>query len=273
MEILSYEFMQNAIYAAVLVSIICGIIGCLIVVNKIVFLAGGIAHAAYGGVGLAFFFGLPVLPSILGFTFSISTILSVATYKQREASDMITGALWAFGMALGIILIDITPGYNVNLMSFLFGSILAVSEADIVLMLILDVIILLLLIIFYKSFLTISYDFEFAKVKGINVGLLYFLMLLMVGFSIVIMIKVVGLILVIALLTIPSYIVGEKANTLGRMMLFSSILSSFFCLSGLYFSYIYNITSGASIIMVAVLSLIIFKFLSVTFQKIKKSLG
>ncbi|HAA02983.1 MAG TPA: hypothetical protein DCE18_06395, partial [Syntrophobacteraceae bacterium] len=130
MDLLQYEFMRNALWAGVLVSITCGIMGALVVVNRIVFISGGIAHAAYGGIGLAIFLGVSPLLGATLFSAVIALLMGVFTFENREGSDTIIGVMWAVGMALGVILIDLTPGYHRDLMSYLFGSILAVSKID-----------------------------------------------------------------------------------------------------------------------------------------------
>ena len=251
LEALQFEFMRHAILAGVLASIACGIIGTYVVVNRIVFLSGGIAHASYGGIGLAFFFGIPYIVGTLGFAFFIAMVMAVVTLKARHRSDTIIGVLWAVGMALGVILIDLTPGYNVDLMSFLFGSILAVPASDLWLMLVLDGLILFVVGFFYNDFLALSYDEDFAQIRGVHVGLLYFLLLAMVALSVVMIIRIVGLILVIALLTIPPYIAEKYSRSMKTMMLLSILLNNFFTAIGLWLSYTFNLTSGATIIMVA----------------------
>jgi zinc transport system permease protein len=251
LEALHFEFMRNALLAGLLTSVACGVIGTFVVVNRIVFLSGGIAHAAYGGIGLAFFFGLPFMVGTLGFALIVAMVMAVVTLKARHRSDTIIGVLWALGMALGVILLDLTPGYNVDLMSFLFGSILAVPTSDLWLMLVLNVLILLTVGYFYHDFLALSYDEDFAKVRGVRVTLLYFLLLAMVALSVVMIIRLVGLILVIALLTIPPYIAEKYSSSLRAMMLLSSLLSCIFTMVGLWISYFFNLTSGATIIMVA----------------------
>ena len=251
LEALQFEFMRNALLAGLLTSIACGIIGTFVVVNRIVFLSGGIAHAAYGGIGLAFFFGLPFILGTLGFALLVAMFMAVVTLKARHRSDTIIGVLWAVGMALGVILLDLTPGYNVDLMSFLFGSILTIPTSDHWLMLILDMVIIIAVGYFYNDFLALSYDEAFAQIRGVRVRLLYFLLLAMVALSVVMIIRIVGLILVIALLTIPPYIAEEYSGSLRMMMFFSFILSCFFTTAGLWLSYSFNLTSGATIIMVA----------------------
>ena len=251
LEALQFEFMRNALLAGLLASVACGVIGTFVVVNRIVFLSGGIAHAAYGGIGLAFFFGLPFVVGTLGFALLIAMVMAAVTLKARHRSDTIIGVLWAIGMALGVILLDLSPGYNVDLMSFLFGSILAVPTSDLWLMLVLNILILLTVGYFYHDFLALSYDEDFAKVRGVRVKLLYFLLLAMVALSVVMVIRIVGLILVIALLTIPPYIAEKHSSSLRAMMFLSFLLSCLFTMVGLWVSYVFNLTSGATIIMVA----------------------
>jgi zinc transport system permease protein len=249
-EALQFEFMQNALLAGLLASIACGIIGTLVVVNRIVFISGGIAHAAYGGVGLAFFLGISPLLGAAGFSLGISAIMAVVTLKNKQRADTIIGVLWAVGMALGIILIDLSSGYNVDLMSYLFGSILTVPPSDLLLMLAVDLVVLVVVGLFYNSFLAMSFDEEFAMAAGVPVKVLYFLLLAMMAFVVVMVIRVVGLILVIALLTIPPYIAERYSESLRGMMAFSVGLSSIFTVLGLWLSYLFNLTSGATIIMV-----------------------
>ncbi|MFC1863156.1 metal ABC transporter permease [Thermodesulfobacteriota bacterium] len=250
-EALQFEFMGNALLAGLLASVMCGIIGTLVVVNRIVFISGGIAHASYGGIGLAFFLGISYLWGILGFALLAAMIMAAVSLKAKQRADTIVGVLWAVGMAIGVILIDITPGYNVDLMSYLFGSILTVSDSDLWLMLTLDGFVVLVVSYYYHDLVSISYDEEFAKVRGVPVRFLYFLLIAMIALSVVMMIQVVGLILVIALLTIPPYIAEKYAGSLAKMMIISVILNLFFTTTGLWLSYYLNLTSGASIIMVA----------------------
>jgi len=264
--------MRNALLSGILVSIACGILGTLVVVNRIVFISGGIAHAAYGGIGLAFYIGFPPFLGAALFSFAASMAMGVASLKHKHRADTLIGVMWAVGMALGIILIDLTPGYNVDLMSYLFGSIMSVTDSDIWFMLSLNLVIFLVVLFFYKEFLAMSYDEEFSFVVGIPVKALYFVLLGMIALSVVMIIRVVGLILVIALLTIPPYIAEGFTTSISKMMTLSSLLGIFFTITGLWFSYSYNLTSGATIIMVAGLAF----FISSCIQSIKvrfKSIG
>ncbi len=251
LEALQFEFMRNAVLAGIMASAICGVIGTLVVVNRIVFLAGGIAHAAYGGIGLAFFLGLPYLVGIFGFSILSSMIMAAITLKEKNRADTFIGVVWAVGMALGVILIDIKEGYNVDLMSYLFGSILTVPSSELIVMACLSLFIVIIVGFYYHDFLAMSYDQEFAQLRGVSVKPLYFLLIGMIALSVVMVIKVVGLILIIALLTIPPFIAEKYTHSLVQMMLFSALLSIIFSLVGLWLSYQLNLTSGATIIMVA----------------------
>jgi zinc transport system permease protein len=251
LEAFQSEFMRTALLAGLLTSIACGIIGTLVVVNRIVFISGGIAHAAYGGIGIAFFFGFAPLAGAAGFALVIAMIMAAVTLKNKQRADTVIGVLWAVGMALGIILIDLTSGYNVDLMSYLFGSILTVPRVDILLMGLIDVGVIIIVGFLYNSFLAMSFDEEFSKAMGIPVSTLYYVLLAMIALSVIMLIRVVGLILVIALLTIPPFIAEKFCRSLKGMMVISVFLNCLFSLIGLWFSYIYNLTSGATIIMVA----------------------
>ncbi|MBU0632769.1 metal ABC transporter permease [bacterium] len=258
LEALSYEFIQNALIAGIIVSITAGIIGSLVVVNRMVFLAGGIAHAAYGGVGLALYTGISIFFGTMLFAVISALFMSFITIYQREKIDIFIGLVWAVGMAIGIIFVDLTPGYNVDLMSYLFGSILAVANSDLYFMGILLVTVLFVVIFWYREILAVSYDSEYAALSGINVKFFYSLILVLSALSVVIAIKVVGLILVIALLTIPIYIAQRLSSSLFVMMFISGAIASFFTLAGLWLSYSYNLTSGATIILVSAVALILF---------------
>ena len=272
-EVLQYEFIRNALTAGFLISLACGIIGTLIVVNRMVFLSGGIAHAAYGGIGIAFFTGIPPLLGASLFSVCAALLMGILTLKHKHRADAIIGAIWAIGMALGIILIDLTPGYNIDLMSYLFGSILTVPTSYLWLMCALNIIILAVVMVFYKEFIAMSYDEEFASLRGVPVTILYFVLLALAALTIVMTIQAVGLILVIALLTIPTYIAERYSGSLGHMMVFSFINGSIFVLLGLWFSYKFNLTSGAAIIMVATVFFFIFLISGKVRERLKRRMS
>ncbi|MCX5839086.1 MAG: metal ABC transporter permease [Deltaproteobacteria bacterium] len=250
-EALQLEFVRNALMAGVLVSVVCGVIGTLVVVNRIVFLAGGIAHAAYGGIGLSFFMGWPYAVGTAGVSILSAGVMAAVTLKARHRVDAMVGVIWAVGMAVGVVLLDLTPGYNVDLMSFLFGSILAVPGSDLWQMAAIGIAVIAVVTWYYNDFLAMSYDDDFARLRNVPVAFLYCLLLGMVALTVVMIIRVVGLILVIALLTIPPFIAEKFTGSLRAMMVLSSILSGLFTIIGLWLSYLFNLTSGATIILVA----------------------
>jgi len=251
LEALQFTFMRHALLAGVLVSIACGVIGTLVVVNRIVFLSGGIAHAAYGGVGLGYFFRFnPVWGAVI-FSLAAALGMGLVQRRTRQRADTIIGVLWAIGMALGIILVDLAAGYKTDLMSYLFGSILTVPASDLLLMLVLDGIIIGVVALFYKELLAISFDETFATVENVPVDAIYLLLVVLVALTVVMVMRVVGLILVIALLTMPAAISGQFVRDLKRMMVLASVLGVFFTTTGLWLSYFLNLTSGATIILVA----------------------
>lgn len=251
LEVLQYEFMRNALLAGLLVSIACGIIGALVVVNRIVFISGGIAHASYGGIGLAFFAGFSPYLGAIGVALGSALIMGMVSRSRKHRADTVIGVIWAVGMSAGIILIDFTPGYNVDLMSYLFGSILMVPATSLWTMSAMNLLILLLIFLFYKDFLAMSYDEEFALAMGVPVGPLYFLLLCMVAMTVVMTIQIVGLILVIALLTIPSYLAEKYTTSLKTMMAWAVIISIVFTQSGIWLSFYLNLSTGATIVLVA----------------------
>ncbi len=251
LEALQLEFMRNALAAGILVSVVCGVIGTLVVVNRIVFLAGGIAHASYGGIGLAFFMGWPYVAGTTGFSLLAAGVMAAVTLKAKHRADAMIGVIWAVGMAVGVILLDLTPGYHGDLMSYLFGSILAVSGADLWQMAAVGAVVIFVVTWYYNDFLAMSYDDEFARLRQVPVTFLYCLLLGMIALTVVMIIRVVGLILVIALLTIPPFIAEKFTCSLRGMMVVASLLSCLFTVSGLWLSYLLNLTSGATIILVA----------------------
>jgi zinc transport system permease protein len=250
-EALQFGFMRHALMAGLLVSIACGVIGTFVVIKRIVFISGGIAHAAYGGIGLGYY--LRVNPVLGAIVFSIAAALGmgVVQRKTRQRADTVIGVMWAIGMALGIILVDLTEGYKADLMSYLFGSILAVPSSDLWIMLVLDLVIIALVALFYKELLAISFDETFATVENVPVDAMYMILLCLIALTVVMMMRVVGLIMVIALLTMPAAISGQFVRDMKRMMVLASILGVIFTTTGLWLSYFLNLTSGATIILVS----------------------
>ena len=250
-EALQFTFMRNALLAGMLVSVACGIIGVFVVVNRIVFVSGGIAHAAYGGIGLGYFLGINPVLGAIAFSVAAALGMGVVQRKARQRADTVIGVMWAIGMATGIIFVDLTEGYKADLMSYLFGSILAVPSSDLLIMLLLDLVIVALVALFYKELLAISFDETFATVQNVPVTPIYMILMCMVALTVVMTMQVVGLIMVIALMTMPAAISGQFVKDMKKMMVLASILGVIFTTTGLWLSYFLNLTSGATIILVA----------------------
>ena len=250
--ILKYNFLQNAIMAAILASIACGVIGVYIMEKKLVMMSGGIAHTAFGGIGLGYF--LKVEPIFTALGVSVIAALAVAALKRKAMtdSDLLIGMFWSLGMALGVVFIAMTPGYPPDIASVLFGNILAVSRSDLRLILGLDILVLATVYAFFQAFKAYIFDEEFASVAGVPVRALEYLMYVLVAVTVVVMIRVVGIILVIALLTAPPAIAKQFTYDMKKIMALSVLLGIGFCFTGLWVSYTVRLASGASIVMVAV---------------------
>lgn len=253
-----YAFMRNALLAAFLASAACGIVGTLVLANRLTFLAGGASHTAYGGIGIAMYFGLPMLPCTLLFTLLAS--LGMGAYilheeqKKGHASlgqDAAIGVLWAGGMALGIILVSLTPGYAGDFMGFLFGSILAVPTEDLAAMAVFDAALLLLLAVCRQGVWAVSLDRDFARARGLPVRALYLLLIGITAVAVVMLIRIVGLILVLALLTIPPLMARTLCRSLFAAMASAALLAFLFCLLGLLLAVQADLPAGAAIIAVA----------------------
>lgn len=250
-ELLSYGFMRNALMAGVLVSLACGVIGTLVVLKRMVFISGGVAHTAYGGVGLAFYLGVNPILGAVTFSLLASFLMGYVQRRTHQRQDTLIGVMWAIGMAIGIIFADLTPGYKADLMSYLFGSILAVTQTDLWLMLGVDILVIGLVVMFYKEFQATAFDETFARVRNLPVDLLYLILITMIGLAVVMLMRVVGLIMIIALLTVPAAIGALFLKNMKHIMWLATSLSLIFTTSGLLLSYFFNLTSGATIILVS----------------------
>ncbi|MCW8849390.1 MAG: metal ABC transporter permease [Melioribacteraceae bacterium] len=251
-EILQYDFMVNAIIASLLASVACGIIGTYIVIKRLVFLSGGIAHSAYGGIGLGYLLSFNPIFGAVGSSILGAVFISKMRKNKSENEDTLIGIIWAFGMALGVLFIGLAPGYAPDLMSYLFGNILTVSKTEILFMAVADIIIIVTVTLFYKQFQAITFDEEYSKTAGLNVDLFYLILFVLIAVTIVLLIKLVGIILVVALLTIPAAISKFFATSLIKMMLYSILFGVTFTMVGLLFSYYLNLASGSAIIILSV---------------------
>jgi zinc transport system permease protein len=213
--------------------------------------SGAISHSSFGGIGLGYFVGINPVLGALFFTIASALSMGLVIKRTRLPEDTAIGILWAMGMAIGIIFIGLTPGYAPDLFSYLFGNILAVPFSDLILMLALDAVIVIIVIALYKELLTVSFDEEFGTVTGVPVEALYLLLLCMIALTVVVLIRVVGIILVIALLTIPAALARQFTHDLKKMMPLSIIFGALFSFGGLWLSYELDLASGATIILLS----------------------
>jgi zinc transport system permease protein len=256
-----YTFLQNAVIACLLASIGCGVIGSYVVVKKISFLTGGIAHSVLAGMGMAYFYNAsPIMGAMIAALVS-SILIGWINLRWKEHEDILIAAFWSAGMAIGIIFLSRTPGYNVDLMSYLFGNILLITGNDLLLMLLLDILVLTVVLICYKLFLLSIFDEEFARLHGINTEFFYILLLCLISVTIVILIQLVGLILVIALLTLPAAIANQYVTSLYKMFILSSIICGVISISGVAISYAPDLPTGSVIVLLACASYFISVFL------------
>ncbi|MBW1770338.1 MAG: metal ABC transporter permease [Deltaproteobacteria bacterium] len=249
--LISQDFMQNAIIIGLLASVACGVMGSYVVVRRIVFISGGISHTVLGGMGIAYYYGYNPLHGAVISALIAALVIGFVSLRYHQYEDTLIGALWAVGMAVGILFIYKTPGYNVDLMSYLFGNILMVEKESVRLLAYLDGLIILSVLLFYKRFLAVCFDEEYSKLQGVGVVSTYLLLLCLIALTVVILIQVVGIILVIALLTLPAATARYYARSLVQMMIIASILGALFTTSGLIVSYQPNLPAGATIVVIA----------------------
>jgi zinc transport system permease protein len=261
-ELFGYSFFQNAILATLFTSISCGIVGAYIVAKRIVFISGGITHASFGGIGMGYFFGFsPIVGAML---FSIMSALGIEylSKKTEIREDSVIAILWSLGMAIGIIFIFLTPGYSTNLMSYLFGNILTVSKLNIYLLGALCVVLVIIFYLMFKTILFVAFDEQFARAIRLPVEFTNYLLITLVALTIVLNIRVVGIILVISLLTIPQSIAGIYSKDFKIIIWLSIIIGFVGSFFGLLISYHFNIPSGATIIFFMVVIFILAKMIN-----------
>lgn len=251
------EFLRLALYTGTLASLSFGIIGTYVVIRRISYLAGAISHCVFGGIGFAIWLrhrvGISWFDPMYGAVISAlaaAVLMGGVSIYAKEREDTVIGALWAVGMALGLLFIDITPGYF-DITSYLFGDILLISHNDLKLVLCLDIVVLGTFLYFYNKFLAICFDDEFALLRGVNVGLFYILLLCLTALTVVLLVRVVGIVMVIALLTIPAAVAGQFAKRLWQMMTLAVFFCMVFTWTGLAVSYSWNISTGPAIIIIA----------------------
>ncbi len=252
-----FNFLRIALLMGVFASVAFGISGSFVVARRITYIAGAIAHAVLGGIGFALYMqqvhGWTFFDPLLGATLSAlvsAWLISWIQLRGSDREDSLIGVIWATGMAVGIIFLSLTPGYT-DPMSYLFGNILILSVRDLWLVAILDVVLLAIGVLGYSRLQAVCFDEEFARLRGVHVGFYYTLLLSMVALSVVLLVSVVGIVLVVALLTLPAAIAGRFTSTLRGMMIVSSLLALMFIVGGLSFSYGSNLPAGAVIVLLA----------------------
>jgi len=268
LNLLSYGFFQHAVLAALLMSISCGIIGTYIVSRRMVFISGGITHTSFGGIGIGYYLGLPPLAGAAIFAVVAALTSENLTRRKVLRNDSVIAILWSLGMAIGIIFIYLTPGYAPNLMSYLFGSIITVSSTDLWFMLALALTVTAIFILFYRPILYVSFDEQFARTRGIPVMFINYLLIILVALTIVLSIRTAGIILVLAVLTIPQNISNLYTKRFSQIMIWSVLLGFAASLLGLLLSYYLEIPSGATIIFTLVVLYLVARLIKVlTFGK------
>ena len=246
-----WDLIGNSVYAGILISIAIGIIGSLIVINKATAITGSIAHGSFGGIGIGIFLGVNILLSTTLFTLVLALLLAVITIYYKHRSDSLIGVIWALGMSVGIIFLNLTPGYNADALSYLFGNILLIEKSDIFMMVGVDLLLLISIIILYNRFLAMSYDIDFLKVRGINGSLLYTYFLILTSLTVVMSVRAIGIILILALFTIPPLIAEKFTRKFYQMMILSTLISAVFIISGILISYFYDLSPTPVIVILA----------------------
>jgi zinc transport system permease protein len=257
-ELFAHELLRNAVWAGLLASVLCGILGTFVVVKRLVFLGGGISHAAFGGLGLCHFLGLPPLWGAGAVAVISAVVLGLtgrATGRRGKSADAVIGILWAVGMAVGVVFLYKTPGYAPDLMSFLFGNLLAVSRTEVLVTLGFVAGLLAILGLFYDELVAVTFDQEFAAVQGVAVTPFLTLLLVLIAVGLVLLIQLVGILLVLALLTIPPVISLRFARRLPTVMVLSTAVGIVMTLGGLAVSYAWDLPSGPAIVLLGAAAL------------------
>lgn len=270
-ELLDYTFFRNALWGSLLASIACGIIGSYVVARRMVFISGGITHASFGGLGIGFYFGFNPVVSAMVFSVLSAFGIQWLSKNQNVREDSAIAVFWSLGMALGIILIFLSPGYAPNLSEYLFGNILTISNMDIVLLGILSSILLLFFSLFYRPILNTAFDKEFAQTRGVNVAAIEYVLITLVAITIVLSIRLVGIVLLISLLTVPQMTANIFTHKFSKIILWSVVISLVGCVTGLLMSYYLNVPSGAFIIFVLISIFLVAKVGSTVFKVKNKS--
>ncbi|MGI6218736.1 MAG: metal ABC transporter permease [Bacteroidaceae bacterium] len=253
MDVFELIFFRNALLGAFLASVACGIVGTYIVVRRLVFICGGITHASLGGVGIALYMGWPPLWPALGFSILSALGIRKLAGDKEEREDSLIAVFWTFGMAVGILFAFLTPGYGADLTTYLFGNILTITASDLYLSGAVVFVLLLGCALFFRPFAAMAFDADFMQTRGLPVRAMEYVMIVLTAVTVVAVLRIVGIVLALALLTIPQMTANLFTNRLRPMMVLSIGLAFGVCLCGLVVSYFLNIPSGSSIIVCACL--------------------
>ena len=267
-SIFTYQFFQNALTASLLTAIVCGIVGAYIVVRRIVFVSGGITHASFGGIGLGIYLGINPILSAAGA--AILAAFSIGKLSRTEGirEDSAIASIWALGMALGVLFMTLTPGYATSLPAYLFGNILLVTTGDLISLGALSLLLVGLFILRYREILYTAFDRDFARVRGISVGLWERGLLLLVAVSLVLTIRSVGIMLLLSLLTLPQTTMGLFTADFRKIIAGSIALCLIANVGGLLLSYyLISVPSGVLIILLLFLFLALGKCLSTLLRR------
>lgn len=261
-NIFEYDFLTNAFIASILSGITCGIVGSYIVTRRIVFLSSGITHASFGGLGIALYAGIDPLLGALTFASASSIGIEFASRRGSIREDSVVGIIWSMGMAIGALFMSLRPGYATDLTSYLFGNILLVTPQNIIWLSILTVVLIIGSIIWLRRLMYITFDEEYAKSQGINTTRVAYIMAVVIAISIVLSIKVMGIILLLSLITIPTVIANDITKDFKMITPLSAIIAVVGNIAGFILSYEYDIPTGSCIIFILVVLLIIVKLLT-----------
>ena len=257
-DLQQHAFLQYALATGLLAGVACGVVGSYVVTRRITYIAGGIAHSVLAGMGGARYAQVvhgwewfhPLYGAVIAALLA-ALVIGVVSLRAREREDTVISAVWAVGMAVGILFIHRTPGYSENLMSYLFGNILMVTSRELWLIAGLDLLVVAMGLLFYNRFLAVCFDEEFARLRGIRVEFYYLLLLCLTALTVVLLVTVVGIVLVIALLTLPAAVAGVFSRKLWQMMALSVLFATLFTTGGLALSYGPDLPAGATTIVLA----------------------
>ena len=268
-NIFAYDFLTNAFIASILSGITCGIIGSYIVTRRIVFLSSGITHASFGGLGIALYAGINPILGALCFAALSSVGIEFASRRGRIREDSVVGIIWSLGMAIGALFMSLRPGYATDLTSYLFGNILLVTPTDIVWLAVAAVVLVVGALVWLRRLMYITFDEEYAMSQGINTTRVAYIMAIIIAIVIVLSIKVMGIILLLSLITIPTVIANEITKDYRLITPLSAIIAIAGNITGFILSYEYDVPTGSCIIFILVLMLIGVKLLTLRKSRVK----